>query len=131
MVLYAASRLAKMRIVRRSIFRYKPTETHPMNPVRLILSVAVVVIAVMLSGCSHLSAPPVGPVRIALVDVGIARLEHRTVDARGHRVGDFLAVGADILHWCAADGARNATQGFDAGAVLSDGSGNEFVPIQH
>ena len=51
-----------------------------------------------------------------------------TLDAH-ERVGDFLAVRADVLDGRAADGARDARQALDTGPAALDGPLHERVPI--
>src|SRR4051812_27954619 len=44
-------------------------------------------------------------------------------------VCDFLSVRADVLHWCAADGAGDPAETFDASAIARDRVRNELVPV--
>lgn len=47
---------------------------------------------------------------------------------RSDRVGDFLSVGADVLHRRATHAARNAAEALDAGAVCAHGVRDKLVP---
>lgn len=44
-------------------------------------------------------------------------------------VGDFLAVGTDILDGCGAGEARNLGEGFDAGEAFIDGVFYDIIPV--
>ena len=46
-----------------------------------------------------------------------------------NRLGNLLAIGADILHRRSAHGAGDSGQALDAGGVVGDGSLHEAVPI--